>query len=218
MVDSSQLIDVATLALGISSSAVAVILGIWLTQFFKARDEQTKVKALMAAYLNSIYEEFPGVLSLLSYFAEPREWTEERVKRIPAIIKTIRPSDKTAQPLDTSIFQKKIQETFLKVDYKLAIDIIQFDRFVYTINFNTTRLISYLTDPPLMKPEDTKASVIGNFLSKNSQFFEGLEQLGEMLAAQTLSFQTALLKKQKVALDWTELSLKNQSVADSFKG
>jgi hypothetical protein len=208
--DTSQLIDVATLALGISSSAVAVILGIWLTEYFKRRDEQKQTKSLIIAYLDGVDDQLGNILPFLGWLSEPASWSDERVARLPVMMKLIQPV-KSVQPIDTTLFDNKIRQNFLKLDHHLVSDVLYHNKYVYQINYNLARLFLFITEPPLMKPDDTKPKVVSIFLTKNSTLLGGLEELAKKLAQANSEFKKALLEDRRVSVDWT--SLGNQSGA-----
>jgi hypothetical protein len=202
--DTSQLIDVATLALGISSSAVAVILGIWLTEYFKRRDEQKQTKSLIIAYLDGVDDHLGNIVLVLGFLAGQVSWTEEKIARLPLLMKLIQPT-KSVQPIDTTLFDNKIRQNFLKLDSHLVSNVLSHNKYVYQMNFNLTSLFLFITDPPIMKPEDTGSKVTSNFLTKNSTFFRELEKFAMMLAQANSEFKKALLENRKVSIDWTSL-------------
>src|SRR5437763_1714062 len=91
----TDLLNILTLSLAITSSSIAVIVGIFLREVLKSRQERKKVMSMFVAHLHSVHSQIWSAKSLFQLLSENSSWSDET---LPNLIQAV---DSWARPIKT---------------------------------------------------------------------------------------------------------------------
>lgn len=207
----AQSLSIAVLALGITSSTIAVLSGRGIEEYFKRRDEAKRVKSALVSYLAGLPLQ---ILAISSIF-----YGISGGKSFPSL--SIRSElDYIVQPnsIDTSYYEKNIKDHLLYLPEHLATQAINVTMLVALINYNYSSLVKDVSkDSIILKIAKPTEDVLSAYLESHGKAHNLMFEYGKECIKAIEGLKRAILEGREGTIDLQPLIDKLSSVREAYQ-
>jgi len=210
----SQALDVFTLSLALTSSALAILAAKGIDEIFKRRRETKKVKSGLVSYLSTLPSQISTLTSMFFGLSSTVWSVPLPVVAWPSFERMI-----SVPHIDTAYYDTNVGDKLLYLPQPLANQALIIDGVVKQFNVyydnllesaHLAKSISELTKSPMSEH-------IQHYLNAYSQYHSKVAELGPQANANITGLVKAIVDERDLSIDWQPFLQKSLEMDPEYK-